>query len=183
MSAVQLKRWSRESYDKMIEAGIFTPEDRVELVEGEIVEMSTQTPTHATAVQLAAEALRTAFGTALSIRVQLPLALDDSEPEPDVAIVAGSIRDYLRAHPTTALLVVEIADSTLDFDRRRKPRIYARAVIPEYWIVNLPDRRVEVYREPGPDGSYTRARHLGASDSINPLADPSAAIAVSSLLP
>jgi len=95
----------------MIEAGIFGPEERVELIEGEIVEMSPEDPAHSVGIQLAAEALRLAFGTGFHIRVQLPMALDDSEPEPDVAVVRGSIRDFRDSHPSTAVLIVEVADS------------------------------------------------------------------------
>lgn len=183
MRAVQLRRWSRQEYDKMIEAGIFRPDERVELIEGEIVEMSPQDPAHSVGIRLAEEALRRAFPSGFDVRTQLPLALDDSEPEPDVAVVLGSIRDYLASHPATAVLVVEVADSSLDFDRRRKGRMYARHGIPEYWIVNLLDRVVEVYREPRPEGSYSVVRRFTEADSLTPLKSPDLRIPVSTLLP
>jgi len=183
MSVVQPRRWTRQEYDKMIDVGILGPEDRVELIEGEIVEMSPQKPPHSVCVQLAEEALRAVFAAGFDVRAQLPLAFDDSEPEPDLAVVPGSIRDYLAEHPSTAVLVVEVADSTLDFDRRRKGRMYARAGIPEYWLVNLVDRVIEVYREPRPEGSYTFVQRLGENDTITALAAPNAKIAVSALLP
>jgi Uma2 family endonuclease len=184
MSAIQLKRWSREEYDKMIEAGVFSPDERVELVEGDIIQMTAQNARHAAAVRAAEEALRLAFGRAYDVRVQLPLALGpDSEPEPDVAVVRGHWRDYVNAHPTTALLVVEVADSSLDFDRRRKGRIYAQAGIPEYWIVNLIDRGLDVFRDPRPGGGYQTEQRFGADGAISPLTMPAARIAVKDLLP
>jgi len=184
MGAVQLKRWSRDSYDAMIRAGIFGPEENVELVEGEIVEMTPQKPSHSAGVRLVEEALRRTFGTGFDVRTQLPLALtDDSEPEPDVAVVRGSIRDYVAGHPTTAVLVVEIADASLLFDRRRKGRLYARAGIQEYWIVNLIDRVLEVYRNPLPQGRYGIVQRHGENDTISPLANPAAQINVGALLP
>lgn len=85
------------------------------------------------------------------LRIQLLLALDDfSEPGPGIAVVAGSARDYRDAHPATAALVIEVTDATLDYDRYTKAPLYARAGIPEYWIINLADRQLEVYRNPGP---------------------------------
>jgi Uma2 family endonuclease len=168
----------------MIRAGIFGPEERLELVEGEIVEMSPQDPPHSVGVQLVGEELRREFPAGFHVRAQLPMALsDDSEPEPDLAVVRGDIRDYVAEHPATAVLVVEVAYSTLVFDRRRKARIYARAGIPDYWIVNVPRRVLEVYREPRPDGTYAQVRRFGESDSVSPLAQPDAQIRVSALLP
>ena len=190
MSAVQTRRWTREEYERLIETGVFHPEERVELIDGELVVMTPQKSVHATAVRLVDEMLRMAFGSGHDVRAQLPLALDpDSEPEPDVAVVAGTPRDYRNAHPTTALLVVEVADTTLAFDRERKGSLYARAGIAEYWIVNLADRVLEVCRDPGPVASaqygwsYRVTERLSASDSVSPLAAPQARIAVSDLLP
>ena len=108
----------------MVEAGILGPEDRLELIEGEILTMSPQNSPHVTGVHLVSEVLREAFrGLAVVLRAQAPLALaEDSEPEPDVAVVAGkSLREYRKAHPQTALLVVEVADSSLEpFARRTR---------------------------------------------------------------
>lgn len=97
------------------------------------------------------DALRKAFGEGTHVRIQLPLALDpSSEPEPDVTVVRGSPRDYRDAHPSAALLVVEVADTTLSHDRDQKGSLYARAGVADYWIVNLVDQVLEVYRDPGP---------------------------------
>src|SRR5688500_14289459 len=111
MEAVQARRWTRPEFDRMIEAGILTPDDRVELIDGEILTVTPQGSAHATSVSLASGALRIAFDDSVYVRVQLPLATDgESEPEPDVAVVSGSPRDHCDAHPQAALLVVEISD-------------------------------------------------------------------------
>src|SRR5439155_101523 len=137
-SAVQMRRWTRQEYDRMIEAGVLTPEDRVELIEGEILTMTPQGSAHFTAMSLAQEALRAAVGPELHVRTQGPLALGSaSEPEPDIAIVGGMVRDYRDHHPASAVLVIEIADSSIVHDLEDKGSLYARFGIPEYWIVNL----------------------------------------------
>jgi Uma2 family endonuclease len=190
MSAVQLRRWTRDEYDRMIDAGVLTENDRVELIEGEIVNVTPQNSPHATAVQLGAAALRRTFGEGVDVRQQLPLALsDDSEPEPDVAVVIGSIRDYRDAHPTTALLILEVADSSLAFDRTKKANVYARAKIADYWLVNLIDGILEVRRFPAPSTDstnqwdYAVVERYAASDRVAPIARPQAPIAVADLLP
>ena len=186
MSATSLPRtrlWDRDEYERMIETGILGPEDRVELLEGEIVEMSPERSRHATAVDLALACLRAAFGPGFTIRVQHPLSLGDrSEPEPDLAVVEGGPRDYTDRHPSGAALVVEVADTSLEHDRVRKARIYARAGIPEYWIVNLAEERLEIHRDPGPEG-YRSRTISGRPDSVAALAASLASIAVSDLLP
>lgn len=190
MSAVQVRRWTRQEYDAVVRAGIFPPGDRVELIDGEVLAMTPQGSVHATAVRLVEEALRVAFGAGHDIRVQMPLALDTmSEPEPDVVVVVGSPRDYRDAHPTSALLVVEVADTTLDYDRRQKGSLYARAGVAEYWIVNLIDRRLEVHREPTPlsgmpfGSGYRTVLHHTSEAHLSPLAAPNAQVAVADLLP
>jgi Uma2 family endonuclease len=190
MSAVQLRRWTRDEYDRMIDAGVLTENDRVELIEGEIVTVTPQKSPHATAVQLAAAALRRAFGEGVEVRQQLPLALgDDSEPEPDIAVVIGSTRDYRDAHPTTALLILEVADSSLAFDRANKVRVYARAGIADYWLINLVDNVLEVRRFPAPSPDapdqwgYAVVEQYRATDGVAPLERPQAPIAVADLLP
>lgn len=154
MSAVQLRRWTRQEYDRMVDAGVLTENDRVELIGGEILTVTPQKSPHATAASLANEALRRVLAPNMHVRMQLPLVMgEDSEPEPDIAVVAGSIRDYRDAHPQSALLIVEIADSTLAFDRHVKGSLYARGGVAEYWIINLVDSVVEVYRAPEEDSS------------------------------
>lgn len=132
--------------------GLFGHEERLELIGGEVVrKMTPQKPPHASGIVQIESALRALAIPNAHLRVQLPMALsDDSEPEPDVAIVAGRPFDYAREHPTTALLVVEVADATLRFDRTVKAGLYASTGIQEYWILNLPDRVLEVLRDPAP---------------------------------
>jgi Uma2 family endonuclease len=181
--AVHPRLWTQEDYDKMTEAGIFAPGERLELIEGEILQMVTQGSLHATSVQLVEDALRKAFGTAFNVRCQMPLALSPySEPEPDIAVVSGSARDYRNLHPSTALLIVEVSDTTLSFDRQRKKSIYAQAGIGEFWIVNLISNRVEIYRDPERE-AYRSTWLLEPGESISPLSAPQAVISVADLLP
>jgi Uma2 family endonuclease len=190
MGTVLVRRWTRQEYDRMVEAGVFPPGERVELIDGEVLAMTPQGSAHATALLLAEDALRKAFDAGTHVRVQLPLALDpSSEPEPDVTVVRGSPRDYRDAHPSAALLVVEVADTTLPYDREQKGSLYARAAVADYWIVNLVDRVLEVYRDPGPlsqsryGWGYRTVEHYSAGESVSPLASPHARVPVADLLP
>jgi len=182
---VQLKRWTREEYEAMVAQGILAPESHVQLLDGEIIQMTPQGALHRTAVTLVAEAVRGILPPGYHLQVQAPLAiLDDGEPEPDVAVIQGAIRDYATRHPTTALLVVEVADTSLDLDRGRKKAAYARAGISEYWILNLPARSLEVNRDPEPGAETYRAqRTLHAGDEISPVSFPTTRILVTALLP
>ena len=182
--------WTREEYYKMAEVGVFRSGERVELIGGRIVTMSPQNSPHFTAICLAEDALRTIFGAGYAVRVQGPLDLSpSSQPEPDIAVVRGRARDYAGGHPATALLVVEISESTLSFDRGEKASLYASAGIPEYWVVNLLDRRLEVHRDPVPmpgqlyGYGYQTCTHSVAADVVAPLAVPQGAIKVADLLP
>lgn len=183
MEMVQTHRWTRREYERMGEAGVFHPEAKTELIDGEIVEMSPQGSHHFTAIRKVEEVLRDVFRIGYDVRVQGPLGLSDlDEPEPDVAVVTGHFTDYAKAHPTKAVLVVEISNSTLVFDRGPKLALYARAGVPEYWIVNLVDRCVEVYREPVGE-VYRSKRTSGPEEQISPAGRPEAAISVETLLP
>lgn len=118
MDTVRTRRWSRGEYDCLIDKGVFPPGERLELVGGELVVREPQRALHATAIELALDALKEAFGPGWRVRIQLPVALDDeSEPEPDVAVAPGGARDYLPSHPAQPALIVEVADTTLAFDR------------------------------------------------------------------
>ena len=192
MKSVEVKthRWKRVEYDRLIDTGFFQPGDPIELIGGQLIVAEPQGSDHFTAIRAAEEALRTAFGTGWDVRGQGPVALDeDSEPEPDVAVVPGSFRDYARAHPSRPVLVVEVSESSLDLDRHHKGSLYARAGLADYWIVNLVDRVLEVHRDPGPDpaasfGSrYQTVATLGREASVSPLALPGAPIRVADLLP
>jgi len=138
---VRTRRWTRSEYERLIDRGLFREDERLELLDGLLVVKEPQGDPHAAAVDLVVAALRAAFGTGWLVRAHAPLALGlRSRPEPDVSVVYGSPRDYRRAAPTEAVLVVEVSQTSLAFDRRRKASIYARAGIPDYWIVNLVER-------------------------------------------
>ena len=187
---VQIRRWTRVEYGRLIEIGILETGDRVELLGGQLCVSEPQNSPHATAISLASEALRQAFTGPWHIRIQSPIALDqESEPEPDLAVVAGRPRDYLADHPARPALVVEVADSSLAADREHKGSLYARARLPEYWIGNLVDRVGEVYREPVPSASafygwaYRVGQTLRPGEHVTPLAAPAVRILIADLLP
>jgi Uma2 family endonuclease len=180
----------RERYDRLVEAGVFGPEDRVELLDGLLVAREQEGARHATVVALVRAVLEKAFGRSYHVREEKPIALDEqSEPEPDIVVVPGQPRDYVDAHPSRPVLVVEVAESSLALDRLRKGGLYARAGITDYWVVNLLDEVVEVYREPvrAPSGrgewKYDSVHRLRRHAVVTPLAVPRARIRVASLLP
>lgn len=174
----------------MADLGMFR-DQRVELIEGTIVQMPPQKNFHVIGIGLAEGAMRAAFGPRHWVRVQSPLHLGlRSAPEPDVAVVPGGPRDYTKTgHPTTALLIVEISETTLAYDCGRKASLYARAKIADYWIVNLVQSRLEVRRNPVPDQGerygwrYQDVLLLGPQDRVAPLAVPKKRVAVADLLP
>ena len=136
--AIRPYRLSRVEYDRAVEAGAFEPDARLELIDGDLNAMTPEGVGHTTGMDLVADCLRRVFGSGFHVRIQHPLAVDDySEPEPDVAVVKGTIRDYGKAHPTEAVLVVEVSHESLRYDRTVKQRLYARCGIPEYWILAL----------------------------------------------
>src|SRR5438309_12080244 len=140
-NAARTKRWRRLAYARLVDLGAFPPGARLEVVAGELLVREPQGSPHATAIRSAQEALRAVLGSGWEIRTQMPVALDDeSEPEPDVTVVPGSFRDYSGAHPSRPALLIEVAESRLAFDREEKGSLYARAGVPDYWIVNLLDR-------------------------------------------
>jgi Uma2 family endonuclease len=153
-------RFSVARYQRMTETGILTSEDKVELLENYVVLKMPRNPPHDGTIQLVTEALTRVVPQGWRLRVQLTVVFADSQPEPDFSIVRGDARTYLTRHPGPADvgLIVEVADSSLLRDQRDKTRIYARGGIPCYWIVNLVDRRIEVYTQPsGPTAVPTYA--------------------------
>jgi len=189
-SPVRTRQWTRAEYDRLIEIGVFRPGDPVELLGGELVVAEPQSSPHYTAIGLVEEALHAAFGAGWLIRQQGPIALDDqSEPEPDVAVARGTLRDYSHEHPARPVLVVEVAVSSLALDRQHKGSLYARAGLEDYWILNLVDRVLEVYRQPVADTAaafgwrYGSRQTLEADGTIAPLAALDAAVRVADLLP
>jgi Uma2 family endonuclease len=187
---LQMKRWRRIEYERLVDRGVFEPGDRIELIDGLLLVSEPQSSPHYTAIRLVERALARAFGDGWDVRTQAPIALDDaSEPEPDVAVVRGHLRDYAVSHPADPVLVVEVAAASLDFDREHKASLYARAGRPEYWIVNLVDRVLEVRREPANEPSapygwdYALVDVLGPADQVSTLGAPAIQIAVGDLLP
>lgn len=186
-SAIRTRRWTRAEYGRAVEAGIFREDEPLELLAGRLVVAEPKRRPHALATGLVADALRRAFGIGWYVQIQDPIALNPtSEPEPDVAVVRGAPRDYPREHPAHPVLVVEVAEWSLRLDRRLKSRLYARAGIPEYWILNLVSRVLEVHRAPRREGrryTYGDIQVLGPEATVNPLAAPTARISVADLLP
>ena len=180
------RRWTREEYYRMGELGFFHGQ-RVELIEGEIIVLSPQNWPHSSTVDRVGEVLRRILGIGFWVRTQIPLNLGTSDPELDVSVVLGRREDY-SDHPTTAVLIVEVSDSTLAYDRSRKASLYARAGIADYWIVNLVDKQLEVRRDPRPDPSqyyghgYASVTILVPPAVVNPLAAPQVSLAVADLL-
>jgi Uma2 family endonuclease len=186
---VKTRGLRRVEYDRLVDLGMFTGE-RLELLDGLLVVREPQSSPHAAVAAHVAQVLAAAFGSEWHPRLHSPLALDDdSEPEPDVAIVAGGPLEYVGAHPSTAALVLEVADSSLTLDRRLKGGLYARAGLPEYWIVNLAEGTLEVHRRPrrvadATHGwAYRSIEILRAPATVTPLAAPGTPIPVADLLP
>ena len=165
----------RHEYERMIDAGLFRDE-RIELIRGVIVEMSPQNMPHSWAIQMLTRLLVPPLVGRADVRVQLPLAAgDDSLPEPDLAIVEP--RYFGRAHPDRAFLIIEVADTSLKFDRQEKAELYATAGIPEYWVVNLNDKIIERHNELA-GGAYTRVTPYRPGESLSPLAFPDVGVRV-----
>lgn len=151
MKIAQPKRFTLEEYHELTEIGFFHEDDRIELIRGEIIEMAAKGTAHETCISKLLRELVRLLGDAATLRCQSPiLLLNNSEPEPDFAIVRNKPDDYLSAHPTPndVLLVIEISDSTLNYDREVKLSLYAEAGISDYWIFNLFDNQLEAHSEP-----------------------------------
>lgn len=171
---------TRAEYDQLVGIGAFEDE-RIELLYGMLVEMSPQKPDDAFPIQLLTEWLIRHLQGRAQVRVQLPLALtDDSEPEPDIAVVAPG--DYSKEHPASALLVIEVARDSLKKDQQVKGRLYASVGVPEYWIVNLIDRVVERYTAPTPKG-YARSERVARDGKIALVRFPDVTVSIADLLP
>ena len=188
-AAPKPKRWTCEEFHRLGEAGFFE-QSRVMLIDGEILEMPVANPPHATSKSLVEAALRVPFANGFAIRTDNPLMLGRSiDPIPDVAVVVGTIRDYATTHPTTAQLVVEIGDSTVDYDMDEKASLYASAGIADYWVVDLVNRRLVVFRDPQADSTqahgfaYANETSYLPNQSVSPLAAQGSSVAVADLLP
>jgi Uma2 family endonuclease len=180
--------WTVDQFHYLGDLGMFEGR-RAMLLDGVIVEEGAMNPPHRIALELATEAVRAAFGSGWRVCVQMPLVLGQStDPEPDVAVVAGSPRDAT-GHPTTAALVLEVADSSLRFDTTAKLAVYAAGLIADYWVLDVNARQLLVFRGPGPDPTgaaghtYRTQQVLGPADVIAPLAAPGRVVSVADLLP
>jgi Uma2 family endonuclease len=180
------KRWTREEYYRLAEQGWFQNQ-RVELIDGEIIQLSPPSPPHSVAVELVDDVLKRIFLDGYS---QTSVVHGNySQPEPDLAVVRGNIRDYVNEHPKTAVLIVEVSRTSLAYDKNRKLHLYASMGVPEYWILDLNSRQLLVYRGPTAEESapfgflYATAMTLSESELVSPLEKPAAKIAVSATLP
>lgn len=164
-------RFSVEQYHEMIRASILTADDQVELLEGWLVYKMPKNPPHRITTKLIQRAFEKVIISGWYVDTQEPITVEDSEPEPDVAIIRGDTRDYSDRHPGASdlALLVEVAESTLERDRKLKKRLYARAGVSVYWIVNLAERKIETYSQPvatGVEPDYADRLDYGATDSI-----------------
>lgn len=173
-------RWTCAEFHRFGDMGVFEGR-RAMLIHGVILEQGPMNPPHAITLGLVEEALRTALGSGWWLRQQSPLVLGlDTDPEPDLAVVPGRPRDYA-GHPTTANLVVEVADTSLSFDTNEKRLLYAQAGIADYWVVDINGRKLLIYRIPQA-GDYASHETFGPGDHVTPLAAPTATVKVADLL-
>ncbi|WP_370589556.1 Uma2 family endonuclease [Tychonema sp. LEGE 07203] len=180
-----LRKWTVKEYQKLGKIGFFHPEERVELISGNILKMSAKGTAHTSATRRTSTLLRELLENLAAVYTQDPIALDDSsQPEPDIAVVVIDPLDYATHHPTPSevYLIIEVADSSLAYDREIKAKIYARSGIADYWILNVNERQLHVFREPTEDG-YQSEIVLGESASISPLQFPAFNIAIQQILP
>jgi Uma2 family endonuclease len=181
--AERQRRITLDEYHRMVEAGILGEDEHVELVDGVLVAMAPQGRAHARVIQRLTRLLVRTLGDDLEVLPQLPLTLpDDSEPEPDLAVVRAEDAQSGEHHPRTALLVIEVAGDSLRFDRGSKAALYARAGIPEYWIVNLAESTVEVHREADSEaGAYRSNTIVPAGRDLAAASVPGLSIEVATL--
>ncbi len=181
-------RWTREQFNEIGEMGLFEGR-RAILVEGEILAMPAMNKPHRTALVLADEAFRAAFGPGYFMSMQSPFGIGKAtDPEPDLAVIRGTVRDYVDQDLTAAEIIVEISDTTYAYDQREKASLYAKAGVQDYWIVRLKTRQLEVYRQPQPDDTqpfgfgYSEKTIYEGDAIVQPLASPRP-VSVSALLP
>jgi Uma2 family endonuclease len=185
LSLEDLKCWTVQEYYKIIELGIIDPDERTELIAGQITLMVAKGTPHVLALQMLANIFQDQLNNTALIRTQDPILLDNfSEPEPDLVITKGNMFDYALHHPSPEdiYLVVEIADSTLKKDCEVKEKVYAKANIADYWVVDLKNRQVHIFRDPMPNG-YENHLVLNESQVISPLAFPAIILPITSILP
>lgn len=178
-----LFRWSVEDYERLIKLGILTENHKVELIRGEIVEKMSIGDLHGWCVDILNRLFNRAAGELALVSVQNAIRLADSEPEPDIVLRVLDLQRKEKARPHEILLLVEVADSSLEYDREEKRPVYAENGIAEYWIVNLIDNCVEVYRDPRPDGTYSSVQIFKKGESLALLKLQSITVAIADILP
>ena len=171
-------RW--DQYQRMVDSGALDGV-RVMFIDGELVPMAAMLEPHSCGVSLTLHELQRIFGVGFYVRPQLPLRQGNHDPEPDLAVVPGGPRDYKRM-PTTAILVVEVADSSFSYDTGKKAEIYSSAGLADYWVLDIDDRQLIVFRDPSPAG-YQSKLTFAETESIAPLAAPTSPVRVADLLP
>lgn len=179
------RRFTVQEYRCMSEAGILRPDERTELIRGEIITMPGIGPGHAQAVRNASKSFERRLGDRAEVSIQNPVRLpEDGEPQPDLALLRPPAERYAKTHPLSedVLMLLEVSDSSLKYDRETKLPLYAQAGIPEVWLVNLPAERIEVYRNPAPDG-YRSITIVTREGKLTPLAFPDVTFACAELLP
>ena len=182
-------RWSKKEYHQMAELGMFEGK-RTEFLDGDIIEMPTMKSPHATALELTYNAVREVFTKDFAVRSQSPIDFDENfETVPDVFVISGNARDFRDKLPQTADLVIEISDTTLSYDRNRKASLYAKFGIKDYWVLNLKNRTLEVYRQPIEDENafygfnFAEKTTYTETGDASPLVKPDAKIKVADILP
>lgn len=181
--------WTAEEFHALWDSGFFRGTRRVILVDGEMIEMPQPDPLHDIGLTATYEFLRAAFAVGHYVRNQQGFSAGrDTDPGPDLAVVRGSFRDYT-THPRTAVLIVEVANTSLAYDRREKMHMYAAAGVTEYWVLDVIGRQLLVFRDPVADPTAPRGHRyattltFGPADTISPQAAPQAAVTVAALLP
>jgi Uma2 family endonuclease len=181
-----VKSWTVQDYHRMSEMGVLTPDERTELINGQIVIMASKGTPHVLALRLLSRSLDALLANQpFFVSTQDPIQLDDwSEPEPDLMIARGTVLDYADRHPRPSdiELVVEVADSTLKQDCEIKDKLYAQAGIADYWVLDLKNRQLHVFRNPAPTG-YTSHLILTEPNKITPLTFPSLTLSLTAILP
>lgn len=183
------KRWSREEYYRLGELGWFQ-DQRVELINGEIIVLTPQSSQHASVIGQVVRILSPVYGEGYWVRTQLPMhAGRYGEPEPDVSVVQGRPWDFEREHPETASLIIEVSFSSLDYDQKTKSHLYASMNVPDYWVLDLDNRQLIVYRQPIVDEQtqfghrYEQVTTLNEDGHVTPLENPDAKLAFADMLP
>ncbi|MEA5470193.1 Uma2 family endonuclease [Spirulina sp. 06S082] len=181
-----LRLWTIEEYHRMAEVGILQPDEPVELISGQIIrKMSPQKSLHAAAITRTERQLRNGLGDRVLLRIQLPIELNSySEPEPDIAIVQPDPRDYADNHPIVSQVyaIVEVADTTLRRDCSLKARNYANSGIEDYWVLDIENRQLHLFREPTSEG-YNSESILSEDNEVSPLQFPELRIRIQEILP